>query len=38
MKFSEYPENSKFYDKANKKVIAKMKDQTKGVPVVWIQV
>ena len=30
-KFSEYSENSKFYDKINKKVIVKTKDRTKCV-------
>ena len=29
--FSEYPENSKLYDKTNKKVIDKMKDETKSL-------
>ena len=28
--FSEYPVNSKFYDRANKKVLGKMKDEFKG--------
>ena len=28
--FSEYPENLKFYDKANKKLIGKINDETKG--------
>ena len=32
-KFSEYSENSKFYDKINKKVIVKMEDWTKCVPI-----
>ena len=32
--FSEYPDNSKFYDEIHKKVIGKMKDETKGVPIV----
>ena len=26
--------NSKFYDKANKKVMGKIKDETKGIPIV----
>ena len=39
-KFSEYSENSKFYDKINKKVIVKMKDRTKCVLIfefVWLK-
>ena len=28
--FSNYPEDSKFFDQANKKVIDKMKDESKG--------
>ena len=28
--FSDYPENSKFFDPVNKKVIGKMKDKVKG--------
>jgi len=32
--FSEYDENSPFYDKSNKKVIGKMKDEMNGVPIV----
>ena len=28
--FSEYPINSKFYDRTNKKVLGKMKDEFKG--------
>ena len=28
--FSNYPEDSKFFDKANKKVIDKMKDESEG--------
>ena len=31
--FSEYPVNSRFYDASNKKVLGKMKDEFKGVPV-----
>ena len=30
--FSKYPKNSKFYDKTNKKVIVKIKYETKCVP------
>ena len=39
--FSEYQNNSKFYDVKNKKVIGKLKDESKGVPnvkFVWIKV
>ena len=32
--FSDYNKNSGFYDPTNKKVIGKMKDETKGVPIV----
>ena len=32
--FSDYNKNSGFYDRTNKKVIGKMKDETKGVPIV----
>ena len=32
--FSDYNKNSGFYDPKNKKVIGKMKDETKGVPIV----
>ena len=28
--FSNYPKDSKFFDKANKKVIGKMKDESEG--------
>ena len=31
---SDYPENSKFYDKSNKKVIGKFKDEAAGVPII----
>lgn len=30
---SQYPKNSKFYDKRNKKVTRKVKDEIKGVPI-----
>ena len=30
---SDYPEDSKFYDKTNKKVICKFKDEANGIPV-----
>ena len=30
---SDYPEDSKFYDKTNKKVIGKFKDEAAGVPI-----
>ena len=30
---SQYPNNSKFYDKRNKKVTRKVKDEIKGVPI-----
>ena len=33
-KISEYIENSGFYDQTKKKIIGKMKDETKGVPIV----
>ena len=32
--FSEYSENQKIYGKANKKVIGKIKDESKDFPVV----
>ena len=32
--FSDYDKNSGFYDPTNKKVIGKMKDESKGVPIV----
>ena len=32
--FSDYNKNSSFYDPKHKKVIGKMKDETKGVPIV----
>ena len=32
--FGDYNKNSGFYDPTNKKVIGKMKDETKGVPIV----
>jgi hypothetical protein len=31
--FSDYPEDSKFYDVTNKKVVGKFKDETAGVPI-----
>ena len=31
--FSEYPKNSQFYDKTNKKVIGKFKDECQNIPV-----
>ena len=30
---SDYPENSKFYDKTNKKIIGKFKDETSSIPI-----
>ena len=30
---SDYPENSQFYDKSNKKVIGKFKDEASGIPI-----
>ena len=30
---SDYPENSRFYDKSNKKVIGKFKDEASGIPI-----
>ena len=36
--FREYPENSKFYDKTNKKVINKLKDGVKGVSTVAFEI
>ena len=30
---SEYPENSPFFDKSNKKVIGKFKDEVAGIPI-----
>ena len=30
---SDYPENSRFYDKSNKKVIGKFKDEAAGIPI-----
>lgn len=32
--FTEYPDNSRFYDMENKKIIGKMNDETKNVPIV----
>ena len=32
--FTEYPDNSRFYDMKNKKIIGKMKDETKSVSIV----
>ena len=29
---SDYPENSKYFDKSNKKVIGKLKDEAAGAP------
>ena len=34
--FSKYPDNSIFYDVKNKKEISKMKDETKGTPIVHL--
>ena len=31
--FTEYPDNSRFYDVKNKKVIGKMNDETKSSPI-----
>ena len=31
--FSEYPDNLRFYDVKNQKVIGEMKDEIKGVPI-----
>ena len=31
--FSEYPENSPFFDNTNKKVLGKFKDESCGVPI-----
>ena len=31
--FSDYSENSKFYDKTNKKIIGKFKDEASGIPI-----
>ena len=30
---SEYPENSPYFDKSNKKVIGKFKDEVSGIPI-----
>ena len=34
--FSEYPDNLRFYDVTNKKVIGKMKNKTKGAPMLFL--
>ena len=35
--FSEYPDNSRIYDVKIKKVVGKMKDETKGVHIVGLK-
>ena len=30
---SEYPENSRYFDKSNKKVMGKFKDEVSGIPI-----
>ena len=35
--FSEYPNNSRFYDVKNKKITGKIKDETKELPIVGLK-
>ena len=35
--FSEYPNNSRFYDVKNKKITGKIKDETKELPIVRLK-